>query len=642
MQKRFSLTSLTGTLQFSYVLVTILLGLTLSLVIWRGNSLFREHDDLYKMRSMKFHASELRNSLNHSFMLLQLYAQYDTIPHAEETYYQAAIDVFYDKTLVNFDSIQTLSKGEVEAVLEIKPIMNQLKTKYDHLKKFSEKGDPLKNYLRIDMIGLVMGLNKSIEKFIIDEQNAEVETREHLNDKIMKNNYFAIPLFMLIILSTYFLGKRALRKVVEGLKLVYQYIDSLSQGKMLDSVIILPNEFGKTLTHIRQLAQGLEEVKDFAQEVGKRNFKKKIDVFPADSQLGEALHQMKISLEEVAKTEQERNWENQGVVEMGQVIRKHTENIQVLCDELLSSLVKYVDVQQGAIFLPSHQEKTLILRSAYAYGRKKFIEKEVQSDEGILGEVFQDAERIFMTNIPNDYAQISAGLGEAKPNSVLVVPLSAQEKVLGVLEIAAFKTLTEVEIKLVERTAEILAASISTVANAEKMRNLLEKSNYAAQQMGAQEEELRQNTEELMATREELERQLVEVQAQVEEKDHIFENSNQAFVFVDASGRILRANYSFTQLLEFNKEELLGNPISKFVPDLRGLNKHAKRDSEKVMYHVYKAMTRNKKEISVLANVTRLEVNKEIVFMLGMAHIPSENELRIQQEMKDKMNIENN
>lgn len=79
---------------------------------------------------------------------------------------------------------------------------------------------------------------------------------------------------------------------------------------------------------------------------------------------------MKISLEEVAKTEQERNWENQGVVEMGQVIRKHTENIQVLCDELLSSLVKYVDVQQGAIFLPSHQEKTLILRSAYAYGQK--------------------------------------------------------------------------------------------------------------------------------------------------------------------------------------------------------------------------------------------------------------------------------
>lgn len=639
MKKRFSLNSITGTLQFSYVLVTLMLGLTLLLVIWRGNSLFKEHEDLYKKRSMKFHASELRNSLNHSFMLLQLYAQYDTIPHSEEMYYQTAIDIFYDKALVNFDSIQTLSKGEVEAILELKPIMNQLNTKYDHLKKFSEKGDPLKNYLRIDMVGLIIRLNKSIEQFIIDEKNTEIEATKKLNNKIVKNNYLAIPLFIIIILTTYFLGRRAVQKVLEGVKLVYQYIHSLSQGKIPNSVIILPNEFGKTLTHIRKLAEGLDEVKSFAQEVGKRNFEKNIDIFPEDSELGEALHQMKLSLEEVAKTEHERNWQNQGVVEMGQVIRKHTEDMQVLCDELLSNLVKYIDAQQGAIFLPSHQEKTLILRSAYAYGRKKYIEKEVRSDEGILGEVFQDAERVFLTDIPNDYTQISAGLGESKPNCVLVVPLEAQDKVLGVLEIASFKILTEVEIRLVERTAEILAASISSVANAEKMKNLLEKSNYSAQQMSSQEEELRQNTEELMATREELERQLIEIQAQVDEKDHIFENNNQAFGFVDASGRILRINYSFTQLLEFSKDELLGNPISKFVPDLRGLNKHAQRDSEKVMYHLYKATTRSKIEISVLANVTRLELNKEIIFMIGLANIPSENELR--QETKEQLTNKN-
>jgi PAS domain S-box-containing protein len=639
MQKRFSLNTLTGTLQFSYILVTFLLGFTLLLVTWKGNSLFREHEDLYKMRSMKFHSSELRNSLNHSFMLLQLYAQYDTIPHSEEIYYQTAIDVFYDKALVSFDSVQTLSKGEVEAVLEIKPIMNELNTKYDHLRKFSEKGDPLKNYLRIDMIGLVMRLNKSIDKFIVDEKNKEIDARKQLSDRIIKSNYFLIPLFIFIILITYFLGRRALRKVLEGLQLMYQYTQALSQGKIPESVIILPNEFGSTLAFVRQLSKGLEEVKDFAQEVGKRNFEKNIDSFPADSQLGEALYQMKVSLEEVAKMEQERNWQNQGVVEMGQVIRKHTEDMQVLCDELLSNLVKYIDAQQGAIFLPSPQGKTLILRSAYAYGRKKFVEKEVRNDEGILGEVFQDAERVFMTDIPDDYTQISAGLGGAKPNCVLVVPLEAQEKVLGVLEIASFEVLTEVEIRLVERTAEILAASISSVANAEKMKNLLEKSSYSAQQMSAQEEELRQNTEELMATREELERQLLEIQGQVDEKDHIFENSNQAFAFVDASGRILRFNYSFTQLLEFSKEELVGNPISKFVPDLRGLNKHAKRDTEKVMYHVYKAMTKDKKEISILANVTRLELNKEIVFMIGMANIPSENELR--QEVKAKMNTLN-
>ena len=638
MQKRFSLTSLTGTLQFSYVLVILMLGVAFSLVIWRGNSFFKEHEDLYKMRSMKFHASELRNSLNHSFMLLQLYAQYDTLPQAEEIYYRTAIDIFNDKASASFDSIQTLSKGEIESVLEIKPIMNQLKTKYEHLEKFSEKGDPLKNYLRLDMIGLVLRLNTAIGAFIVDEKNKEIETRDALNSEIRDNNYLAIPLFLVIILITLYLGKRGLNKVVDGLKSIYTPIQALSQGKIPTNVAVPPNEFGKTLACIRQLSQGLDEVKDFAHEVGKRNFEKNIDSFPADSELGEALYKMKASLKNVAKAEQERNWQNQGVVEMGNVIRKHTENMQVLCDELLINLVKYIDAQQGAIFLPTEERKKLVLQSAYAYGRKKFIQKEVRSDEGILGEVFQDAERIFMTDIPSDYTQVSAGLGNAKPNCVLVVPLVAQEVVLGVLEIASFQILTEVEIKLVERTTEILAASISSVANAEKMKNLLEKSKYSAQQMSAQEEELRQNTEELMATREELERQLIEVKAQVDEKDHIFENNNQAFAFVDASGRILRINYSFTQLLEFSKQELIGNPISKFIPTLRGLNKHAKRDSEKVMYHVYSATTRGKKEISVLANVTRLEVNKEIIFMIGLANVPSQNEFKKSIKVESSLN----
>ena len=638
MQKRFSLTSLTGTLQFSYVLVILMLGVAFSLVIWRGNSFFKEHEDLYKMRSMKFHASELRNSLNHSFMLLQLYAQYDTLPQAEEIYYRTAIDIFNDKASASFDSIQTLSKGEIESVLEIKPIMNQLKTKYEHLEKFSEKGDPLKNYLRLDMIGLVLRLNTAIGAFIVDEKNKEIETRDALNSEIRDNNYLAIPLFLVIILITFYLGKRGLNKVVDGLKSIYTPIHALSQGKIPTNVAVPPNEFGKTLACIRKISQGLDEVKDFAHEVGKRNFEKNIDSFPADSELGEALYKMKASLKNVAKAEQERNWQNQGVVEMGNVIRKHTENMQVLCDELLINLVKYIDAQQGAIFLPTEERKKLVLQSAYAYGRKKFIQKEVRSDEGILGEVFQDAERIFMTDIPSDYTQVSAGLGNAKPNCVLVVPLVAQEVVLGVLEIASFQILTEVETKLVERTTEILAASISSVANAEKMKNLLEKSKYSAQQMSAQEEELRQNTEELMATREELERQLIEVKAQVDEKDHIFENNNQAFAFVDASGRILRINYSFTQLLEFSKQELLGNPISKFIPTLRGLNKHAKRDSEKVMYHVYSATTRGKKEISVLANVTRLEVNKEIIFMIGLANVPSQNEFKKSTKVESSLN----
>lgn len=623
MEKRFSLSSLKGMLQVSYLSICVVLAITLLIVVWRGNSLYKEREDLYALRSLKYHSSELRNSLNYSFMLLQLYAQYDTILHAEDMYYQTAIDVFYDDALVNFDSVQRIANGNIEIVLDIKKTINELETKYNHLRKKTEKGDPLRNYIRLDMLGLVMRLNKNIDKLIIDEKNQETVELTTLNERIIKNNYLAIPLFVFVIAVTYFLGRRALVKVIEGLKDIHHYLRALAQGQIPDSVRIPQNEFGRSLKHIQTISKGLEELKEFAQDVGNQNFSKEISVFPKDSQLGTALDKMKEQLAQVAQNEQERHWENEGAAKLAQVIRKQTENTQILCDQFLFHLIEYTQTQQGAIFLPTEGGKKLVLRSAYAYGRKKFVHQEILSDEGILGEVFQDGKTIYMNDIPEDYAQINTGLGAAKPTCVLVVPLVSQEKVMGVLEIAAFGELSKVKIRLIERTAEILAASISSVANAEQMRKLLDESKQITQQMGAQEEELRQNTEELMATREELEKQLAEAQAQAAEKDHIFEDSNQGFVFVDASGRILRVNYAFTSLLGYSKDELVGQTISKFIPDLKGLNRHAQRDSEQLIFHQYEGKTRTKKDIQLWANVTKLEITKQMIFMIAIASAPN-------------------
>lgn len=62
-----------------------------------------------------------------------------------------------------------------------------------------------------------------------------------------------------------------------------------------------------------------------------------------------------------------------------------------------------------------------------------------------------------------------------------------------------------------QKLSETIAATIFTEKNNETTRHLLKESQILAEQLRAQEEEMRQNKEELQATQEEMERKNTEL-----------------------------------------------------------------------------------------------------------------------------------
>jgi PAS domain S-box-containing protein len=179
-----------------------------------------------------------------------------------------------------------------------------------------------------------------------------------------------------------------------------------------------------------------------------------------------------------------------------------------------------------------------------------------------------------MIDVPQNYIHIRSGLGGANPENIFIVPLMVNQDVFGIIELASFNRFRKVEMEFIEKAAESIASTISSVKITENTRKLLEASQMAAEQLKSQEEEMRQNMEELAATQEEMHRNQKAI-VENEQKTHlIFLNAFDAIVTTDEHGIIDLFNPAAEKIFGYTAQEIKGKNINLFVSgqeDILGL-----------------------------------------------------------------------
>lgn len=276
---------------------------------------------------------------------------------------------------------------------------------------------------------------------------------------------------------------------------------------LLESEVNLKNETAR-----------VSSLSKFIESVSKGDYNIQLDSKGAEDHLTDMLISMRESLKENAESERRRNWSTSGLAKIGEILRG-TGNTSILYDNIIQFVVKYTKSNQGGLFILNDDDENnhfLELVSCYAFERKKFIQKKIDPGQGIIGQCFLEAQRVYLLEVPEDYIQITSGLGSENPSALLLIPMKVNEKVFGVIELASFNKYEEFEIALVEEFAESIASTISTVKTNESTRILLEQTQQQAEEMRSQEEEMRQNMEELSATQEEMGRKEKEYIARIE------------------------------------------------------------------------------------------------------------------------------
>ncbi|MTI22731.1 PAS domain S-box protein [Fulvivirga sp. RKSG066] len=458
-----------------------------------------------------------------------------------------------DSMVMLLDSAQT----EFEKMLEIeKEVMSQLVT-------FENYEDPITKFLGEDaidsqIIPLAASINTILEDVALRQQKITEEASEELQSSVDQLRNITILLGVIIVIIGLLSAYIMTRSITKPINYIKDVVVKLGKGELVDDQGRKFNndEIGEMAVAMDNLIQGLRSTTLFAENIGKGQYDSEFEPLSEQDVLGNALIEMRNNLARVAEEDKKRNWSTEGLAKFGDILRQNNDNIAKLSDDIIRNLVKYLEANQGGLYIIEEDaggEQFMSLTACYAWDKKKYVDQKVFKGEGLAGQVWQEQDSIYLTDVPDNYIKITSGLGDANPRSILIVPLKVNEEIYGVVEVASFKAFDESEIDFVEKIAESIASTVSSVKINAKTQKLLEESQEMTEQMRSQEEEMRQNMEELQATQEEMQRGQSEAENTM---DAI--NQSVAMAEFDAEGKITNANQNFLDMMGYFKDELVG------------------------------------------------------------------------------------
>jgi HAMP domain-containing protein len=140
----------------------------------------------------------------------------------------------------------------------------------------------------------------------------------------------------------------------------------------------------------------------------------KVDASGEVAALKDNINEMIRNLKDTTQKNSEQDWLKTNLAKFSRMLQGQKDLLPV-GRMILSELAPVVSAQHGAFFIldASGNEPELKLLASYAHRERKAVANRFKLGEGLVGQCALEKEKILLTNVPENYIQITSGLGEA-------------------------------------------------------------------------------------------------------------------------------------------------------------------------------------------------------------------------------------
>ncbi|RZI41283.1 response regulator [Herbaspirillum sp. HC18] len=229
--------------------------------------------------------------------------------------------------------------------------------------------------------------------------------------------------------------------------------------------------------------------------------------------LKDNINEMIRNLKETTQKNAQQDWLKTNLARFTRLLQGQRD-LEAVSALILSELAPLVYAHHGVFYMMDSQENDARLRmiASYGYRSSRKLPTSFLPGEGLVGQCALEKQRIWLTNVPRDYIQISSGLGAAPPTNIVVLPILFEQQVMAVIEIASLERFTETHLSFLDQLMESIGVVLNTIEANSRTESLLTQSQSLAQELQQTNLELAEKARLLSEQNSEVERKNREVE----------------------------------------------------------------------------------------------------------------------------------